>query len=120
MSSVTGEVVGVVAGLLLVLGSLLAMLAGLGVLRFPDTLSRLQAATKLQAAGVGIALLGSALVAGDAAEVTTLVLVGLALVVTVPVLGQVVARAAYRSSARDDGARDDPAPNDPARDDDVP
>jgi multicomponent Na+:H+ antiporter subunit G len=92
----------VLAGLLLVLGSLLAMLAGLGVLRFPDTLSRLQAATKLQAAGVGVLLIGAALVAGSGAEIAALALIGLALVVTVPVLSQVVARAAYRSDRESD------------------
>jgi multicomponent Na+:H+ antiporter subunit G len=94
----------VVAGILLVLGSLLAMLAGLGVLRFPDTLSRLQAATKLQAAGLGILLVASALVAEDAGEVAVLVLILLAVVITVPVLSQVVARAAYRADREDDGS----------------
>ncbi len=88
----------VLSGVLLVLGSLLAMLAGLGVLRFPDTLSRLQAATKLQAAGVGVLLVGAALVAEDGGEIAVLVLVFVALVVTVPVLSQVVGRAAHRSS----------------------
>jgi multicomponent Na+:H+ antiporter subunit G len=88
---------GMVSGVLLVAGSLLAMLAGLGVLRFPDTLSRLQAATKLQAAGLGVMIVAAALVAEDVAEVTMLVLTAIALVVTVPVLSQVVARAAYRT-----------------------
>jgi multicomponent Na+:H+ antiporter subunit G len=97
----------VLAGILLVLGSLLAMLAGLGVLRFPDALSRLQAATKLQAAGVGVLLVGSALAAEDGGEVAVMVLIVLALVVTVPVLSQVVARAAHRS-AQEDAREDDP------------
>ena len=87
----------VLSGVLLVLGSALAMLAGLGVLRFPDTLSRLQAATKLQAAGVGVLLVGAGLVAEDGGEIAVLVLVFVALVVTVPVLSQVVGRAAHRS-----------------------
>ncbi|HXV94677.1 MAG TPA: monovalent cation/H(+) antiporter subunit G [Pseudonocardia sp.] len=95
----------VVSGILLVIGSLLAMLAGLGVLRFPDTLSRLQAATKLQAAGIGLLLVAAMLVAEDAGEVMVLGLTGVALLVTVPVLSQVVARAAYRSEREDDDRR---------------
>jgi len=95
------SVPGVVSGLLLVLGSFLAMLAGLGVLRFPDTLSRLQAATKLQAAGLGILLIGSAIVAEDPAELAVLVLILVAVVVTVPVLSQVVGRATFRDEQRD-------------------
>lgn len=102
MSPAVASAVGVVAGSLLVLGSLLAMLAGLGVLRFPDVLSRLQAAAKLQAAGVGVLVVGAALVAEDVAEIATLVLVGLAMVVTVPALAQAVARAAHRRGVRDD------------------
>jgi multicomponent Na+:H+ antiporter subunit G len=94
--------VNVLSGILLVLGSLLAMLAGLGVLRFPDTLSRLQAATKLQAAGVGVLLVGAGLVAEDGGEIAMLILVLVALVITVPVLSQVVGRAALRSSQDQD------------------
>ncbi|HVL84719.1 MAG TPA: monovalent cation/H(+) antiporter subunit G [Pseudonocardia sp.] len=89
-------VLSVTSGILLVVGSLLAMLAGLGVLRFPDPLSRLQAATKLQAAGVGLVLVAAALVAEDGGELAVLGLIVLALIITVPVLSQVVARAAYR------------------------
>lgn len=109
----TGEwsVPGVVSGVLLVLGSFLAMLAGLGVLRFPDTLSRLQAATKLQAAGLGILLTGSAVVAEDAAELAVMVLIIVAVVVTVPVLSQVVGRATFRDEQRE---RADREPDDPA------
>jgi monovalent cation/proton antiporter MnhG/PhaG subunit len=59
-----------------VVGALLALLAGLGLAQFPDTLSRLQATTKLQAAGVTVLLLAAALLAEDTAEVAVLLLVG--------------------------------------------
>ncbi len=87
----------VFSGLLLLAGSLLAVLAGLGLVRFPDVLSRLQATTKLQVPGLGLVLLGAALVADSAGEVAALVLVALFQTVTAPVLGQVVSRAAYRT-----------------------
>lgn len=93
----------VLAGIVLVAGSLLAVFAALGLVRFPDVLGRLQAATKLQVPGLGLVLVGSALVADSAADVAALVLVAAFQALTVPVLGQVVGRAAYRTGElRDD------------------
>ena len=40
-------------------GALLGLAAGIGVLRFPDALSRMHAATKPQVLGVLLLLLGS-------------------------------------------------------------
>ena len=51
----------VLAGTCLVLGSLLALLAGIGLVRFPDVLTRMHAATKPQTLGVLLILLGLAL-----------------------------------------------------------
>lgn len=87
----------VVSGLLLLAGSLIAVLAGLGLVRFPDALTRLQAATKLQVPGLGLILLGAAFAAGSAAEVALLLLVAVFQTMTVPVLGQVLGRAASRT-----------------------
>lgn len=91
----------VLAGVLFVLGSFLAMLAGLGILRFPDTFSRLQAAAKLQATGMAFVLVGAALVADDGGTVAVLALIGLAMLVTVPALSQALARAAHRAREED-------------------
>lgn len=100
------------AGSLMLLGSLLAVLAGIGLVRFPDALSRLQAATKLQVPGLVLVLVGAALVAGSTGRVALLLLVVLFQLVTVPVLGQVVGRAAYRTGElrSDLVARDEPRP----------
>ena len=80
-------------------GATLILLAGIGVLRFPDVLTRASAATK--ATGLGLA----AIIAGVAMELGTTrtsVVLGLAVVVqllTSPVSGHVIGRAAYRSGA---------------------
>lgn len=87
----------VLAAVLLVAGSVIAVLAGLGLLRLPDVLGRLQAATKLQIPGLGLVLIGAAVAAESAAELSALLLVAAFQLVTVPVLGQVVGRAAYRT-----------------------
>ncbi|MPZ67546.1 MAG: Na+/H+ antiporter subunit G [Pseudonocardiaceae bacterium] len=87
----------VISGLLLLVGSLIAVLAGLGLVRFPDVLTRLQAATKLQVPGLGLILLGAALAASSVAEVALLLLVAVFQTITAPVLGQVLGRAAART-----------------------
>lgn len=84
-------------GVLIGVGSVLVLLAGVGLLRFPDVLTRSNAATK--AAGLGIACV----LAGVAFLVNTpgaWVKMGLAIVVqflAAPVAGHVIGRAAYRS-----------------------
>lgn len=87
----------VLAGVLLLAGSLIAVLAGVGLVRFPDALTRLQAATKLQIPGLGLILLGGMFAASSAAEIALLLLVAVFQTITVPVLGQVLGRAASRT-----------------------
>lgn len=87
----------VASGVLLLAGSLIAVLAGLGLVRFPDVLSRLQAATKLQIPGLGLILLGAAFAASSWAEVALLMLVAVFQTMTAPVLGQVLGQAAART-----------------------
>ncbi len=87
----------VLAGALLLAGSLIAVLAGVGLVRFPDVLTRLQAATKLQIPGLGLILLGAMFATSSAADVALLLLVAVFQTITVPVLGQVVGRAASRT-----------------------
>ncbi len=80
-------------------GVALILLAGIGVLRFPDVLTRANAATK--ATGLGLA----AVLAGVALQIATpraFVVLGAAVLVqfaTSPVSGHVIGRAAYRSGA---------------------
>lgn len=105
----------IVGGGLIGLGVLLVLLAGVGLLRFPDVFTRSSAATK--AAGLGIALVfaGTACVVGTAEAAVKL---GLAIVlqfITAPVAGHVIARAAYRAGTPlwDGTVRDELDPNTP-------
>ncbi|WP_240796211.1 monovalent cation/H(+) antiporter subunit G [Streptomyces sp. RFCAC02] len=86
----------VLTGVLAIVGALFCVLAAVGVLRFPDPISRLHAAAKAQTLGVLLVLLGVALQT-PVKEAVVLALVVLFQLVTVPVLGQVVGRTAYRT-----------------------
>ena len=55
----------IVASVLLVLGSLMSLLAGIAVLRFPDTMSRIHAATKPQVLGIILLMVGVGLRLGS-------------------------------------------------------
>ncbi|MEH1169173.1 monovalent cation/H(+) antiporter subunit G [Micromonospora sp. CPCC 205539] len=87
----------------LVGGALLGLAAAIGVLRFPDTLSRMHAATKPQVLGALLLLLGLALRLRSPADLGMILLVAVFQLTTAPVAAQMVGRAAYRSDrlARD-------------------
>lgn len=87
------------AGALLISGALLTLLAGVGLLRFPDTPSRLHALSKPQVLGVLLILLGLGLRLGSWSYVPLLGLVAIFQLATAPVAAHMVARAAQRSRA---------------------
>ncbi|WP_432506750.1 monovalent cation/H(+) antiporter subunit G [Kineococcus arenarius] len=97
--SVAG-VLDVVSGVLVVLGALFAVSAGVGLVRFGDLWLRMHAGTKPQVLGLLLVLLGVGLQFADSAPaVVTLLLVAAAQVLTAPVSGHVLARAGYRSGS---------------------
>jgi len=77
-------------------GALWSLIAGVGLLRLPDVLTRMHAATKPQVLGLLMLLLGVALRLRTADDITTLILVGLFQTWTVPVAAHMIARAARR------------------------
>lgn len=91
--------VDVLSAVLLLSGSLLTLLAAIGLLRLPDALARLQAATKPQVLGFLLVLAGIAPQLSAAYLRLELVLVAVFQLATAPVLAQLVGRAAYRSGA---------------------
>lgn len=119
----------VLSGTCLVVGSLLALIAGLGLARFPDVLTRLHAAAKPQSLGVLLVLLGLALRVEDRSTQTIIALAAIFQLVTAPVSAHMLGRAALRAGhidrsrlsrddlATDDLARDDPGRHDPGRHD---
>ncbi|MFC7535595.1 monovalent cation/H(+) antiporter subunit G [Actinoplanes sp. GCM10030250] len=87
----------VLAGTCLISGALLSLAAGVGLLRFPDLLARMHAATKPQVLGLLLILAGTALRLQNTVDITTLVLIGLFQLATAPVAAHMVGRAVYRS-----------------------
>lgn len=91
----------VVSGALLLTGSFLALLAGIGLVRFPDVLTRMHAATKPQTLGLLLVLAGLALRVRDPGALTIIGLVVLFQLLTAPVAAHMVARAAFRTGVAD-------------------
>lgn len=86
-----------VAAILLVVGTSLSAVAGFGLLRYPDVLSRMHAATKPQVLGLLLALAGLGLAVGSWAIVPVLLVAWLMQLITAPVSAHMVGRATYRS-----------------------
>ncbi|MFI9104458.1 monovalent cation/H(+) antiporter subunit G [Streptomyces fildesensis] len=92
-----GSVCDWAAAVFLLLGAALCFVAGVGLLRLPDTLTRMHAATKPQVLGLLLVLVGVALRLRSWVDVGTLVLIGTFQLMTVPVAAHMVGRAAYRT-----------------------
>lgn len=114
---------------LVLAGCFLCFAAALGLLRFPDVLSRMHAATKPQTLGLILLAAGVELSLRSWAAFGTLVLITTLQLVTAPVSAHLVGRTVYRTDqvrhdllARDDLASDleaagfhlGPAPDDDA------
>lgn len=91
----------VLAAVFLLAGGLVCLAGAIGVLRFPDAVSRLQAATKPQVFGLLLILAGTALRLSPAAA-AALLLVAIFQVMTTPVFAQLMGRAAYRTGHVDE------------------
>src|SRR5690625_2706775 len=90
-----------IAMLFLLAGALLTFIAGIGMVRFPDLLSRMHAASKPQVLGLIFVLIGFGLkllsVETNVFSVGSLILVALFQIVTIPVAGHIAARVGYRT-----------------------
>ena len=82
-------------------GAFFCLGGALGLVRFPDVLSRMHAATKPQVFGLLLVLLGVGFSIRDPKVWLSLVLVMVMQVLTAPVAGHLVGRVAYRSGAWD-------------------
>lgn len=78
----------------LVAGSLLMVLAALGVIVLPDALARQHAATKSGTLAVALVCIGAAGVTGDLAFAVRLAAIVVFLLATLPVASHLLARAA--------------------------
>jgi multicomponent Na+:H+ antiporter subunit G len=96
------ELLDLVAMICVFLAALLSLAAGIGLLRFPDALSRLHAATKPQILGLLLMILAIAL--GQRSFLTLLALAPVFVfqALTAPIAAHMVGRAAYRSGQMND------------------
>jgi multicomponent Na+:H+ antiporter subunit G len=91
----------VLAGVLLLAGAVLALGAGVGLVRFPDLLARMHTAAKPQVLGLLLMLTALALRVREGSVVGMLLLVAAVQLITAPVAAHMVARAGYRTGKVD-------------------
>lgn len=96
-----GIVADISGAMLLLLGALLCFAAAVGLLRFPDVLSRMHAATKPQTLGLLLLVAGVALEVRQPKVLGLLFLVAVLQLFTAPVSAHMVSRAAYRTDQVD-------------------
>ncbi|MCY4725995.1 monovalent cation/H(+) antiporter subunit G [Nocardioides sp. STR2] len=85
------------AAVCILLGALLALIAAIGVVRLPDLLTRMHAATKPQVLGTVLVMTGVALRLRDPGVVGMLALIVLLQMATSVVSSHMVGRASFRA-----------------------
>lgn len=85
------------AAVCLLMGALLSLAAGIGLLRFPDALARLHAATKPQVLGLIFIVIAIALSARSLPVLLALVPVVVFQMLTAPIAAHMIGRAGYRT-----------------------
>jgi multicomponent Na+:H+ antiporter subunit G len=89
-------VLDVVAAVLLLTGSSLALVAAIGLVRLPDVYARMHAATKPATLGISLCLTGAALRVDDVSDVAKIALAVAFQLLTNPVAAHLFGRAAHR------------------------
>jgi multicomponent Na+:H+ antiporter subunit G len=91
------DVADLVGAFLVLLGAFLCLAAAVGLLRFPDVLSRMHAATKPQTLGLILVAAGVELSLRSWAAFGTVVLIAAFQLATAPVAAHLVGRTVYRT-----------------------
>lgn len=91
------SILDIAAGVLLVGGAILSLAAAVGLVRFPDALSRLHAATKPQILGLVLVVVALALSQRSWAALLLLTPVIVLQMLTAPISAHMVGRAGYRT-----------------------
>lgn len=84
-----------IVGILLLIGSGFMSIASIGLIRMPDLLIRMHAATKAGTIGAGFLLLAMAVHFGTLQVITTCLAAIFFLIATAPVAAHLIARAGY-------------------------
>ncbi len=89
----------IIAGILILIGSGFCFVAALGVVRLPDTLTRMHAATKAGTLGAGLLVIGGAVFYQELGFTLRAVTIIALVFLTAPVSAHLVGRASYESNA---------------------
>lgn len=90
------DIADVVSAVLLLVGAFLALVAAIGILRFPDLLTRMHAATKPQVLGLLLIIVGLGLRLRSPTVVGMLALIVIFQLLTAPVSAHMIGRTAFR------------------------
>jgi len=91
----------------LLFGSLLMLLAGVGLIRFSDTLGRAHALAKASTCGICSLLIGLWISLTDQASALNILLVITFILLTFPISGHLVAFLMYHHEKRDENSKDE-------------
>lgn len=114
------SILDIVGAVLILIGATFTLSAAIGLVRLPDVLNRMHAASKPQTLGFLLLCAGLAVVLRDPGATTLLVLAAGMQLVTAPVATQMMGKAAYRTGQfrSDIVVVDDRTPEDPPAEDD--
>ena len=76
-------------------GAVLTLLSAIGVVRFPDALSRMHALTKASTVGFGLIAIGACINMTNANDITSVLLAAGLQVLTLPVAATLIAHSTY-------------------------
>lgn len=85
-----------IPAILIFLGSLMTVAAGIGVMRLPDVYTRMHAATKVGTLGSGLIMAGVAVHFAEPGIVLRCILIVFFLLLTAPIGAHMIGRAAMR------------------------
>ncbi|MFD4368566.1 monovalent cation/H(+) antiporter subunit G [Rhodococcus sp. NPDC058521] len=92
-----------VGAVLMLAGSFFALTAAVGIVRFPDTLRRMHAATKPQVIGLLLVLIGAVVILRGNVDIWMLILACIFTLFTASVIAHRVGRVVYREQRSQDG-----------------
>lgn len=87
----------ILAGAFLIAGAGFALIAAIGIVRFPDVLTRMHAATKPQTLGLVLILIGLALRMDSWGDLAFILVIIVFQLITAPVAAHMVGRASFRA-----------------------
>lgn len=90
----------IIAGLLIVIGALFALVASIGLLRLPDVYSRMHAASKAGTVGSSLMMIALAVIAADFGIAMRALAGVLFFIMTAPIAAHLLARSSYLTGYR--------------------